>query len=134
MCQKLFATRGHTHKVCSYTYTSSPLSHMTEFNPDNFSPENEEKRHKYAWIPFGVGARCVYVCVRVCETHSRVNLLTPSISFLPHRACIGMQFALMEARIMLARLLHKFVFRLSPNARVVALEILSLKPGGLLMR
>lgn len=52
----------------------------TEFNPDNFSKEAKEKRSPYAYLPFGQGPR----------------------------ACIGMRFALLEAKIGLVSVLTKY--------------------------
>ncbi|ORY94519.1 cytochrome P450 [Syncephalastrum racemosum] len=53
-----------------------------EYDPDRFSPEEEQKRSRFAWLPFSTGPR----------------------------ACIGMAFALQEAKIVLAMLLHRFKF------------------------
>lgn len=62
------------------------------FNPDNFSPENAKNRNPYAWLPFSVGAR----------------------------ACIGLQFALTEARMVIAAVVKKF--RVHPRPGYVALS------------
>ncbi|KAJ1945110.1 hypothetical protein FBU59_002409, partial [Linderina macrospora] len=53
------------------------------FDPDRFSEENSKHVPHGAWTPFSAGLR----------------------------SCLGMQFALMEMRIALARLLSKFEFR-----------------------
>ncbi|KAI9183515.1 hypothetical protein H9P43_004433 [Blastocladiella emersonii ATCC 22665] len=52
------------------------------FNPDHFTRENEAKRHMYAWVPFSFG----------------------------ERSCIGMTFAMQEAKIAIATLIRKFTF------------------------
>jgi cytochrome P450 len=54
------------------------------FDPERFLPAAEQKRSRYAWLPFGVGPRI----------------------------CIGMGFALMEGQLVLARMLQRFRFEL----------------------
>jgi len=53
------------------------------FNPDNFLPENEATHHPDAYHPFGMGMR----------------------------ACIGFQFALLEAKMVLARFAQRYMAR-----------------------
>jgi cytochrome P450 len=55
-----------------------------QFDPDRFLPAAEEKRSRYAWLPFGAGPR----------------------------VCIGMHFALIEAQLILATLLRRARFEL----------------------
>ncbi|KAI7883714.1 cytochrome P450 [Lichtheimia hyalospora FSU 10163] len=52
------------------------------YDPERFSPEEEQKRSRFSWLPFSTGPR----------------------------ACIGMAFALQEAKVVLAMLLHRFKF------------------------
>ncbi|ORY07247.1 cytochrome P450 [Basidiobolus meristosporus CBS 931.73] len=78
------------------------------FNPDRFTSVEESKRSRYSWLPFSTGPR----------------------------ACIGMQFALQEAKIILAMLLKKFEFIL-PDDRPIHYDISSgniIKPKDLYFR
>lgn len=52
------------------------------FNPDNFSPENVQKRHPYSFLPFGGGSR----------------------------DCIGMKYAYNELKVGLSNLARNFIF------------------------
>ena len=53
------------------------------FDPEHFSKEAKAKRHQYAFMPFGLGPR----------------------------GCIGMRFALLEAKLALANIVRKFVLK-----------------------
>ncbi|XP_038073598.1 cholesterol 24-hydroxylase-like [Patiria miniata] len=57
------------------------------FDPDRFHKSGSEDRPLYAYFPFSMGTR----------------------------SCLGQPFALIEARLIVARLLHKFEFKLCPG-------------------
>jgi cytochrome P450 len=50
------------------------------YDPDRFTPERSEGRHKQAWIPFGAG----------------------------QRLCIGKEFSMMEGQLILSRIAQRF--------------------------
>ena len=76
------------------------------FDPERFTPEQEAARNRYAYIPFGAGAR----------------------------KCIGDQFALMESIIILPMILQKFRLQLVPDHPIEEHALVTLRPRhGILM-
>ena len=76
--------KGH---VCSISIANMHINPKVYpqplvFDPDRFLPEEEQKRSRFSWLPFSTGPR----------------------------ACIGMAFALQEAKTALSMLLHRFKF------------------------
>lgn len=77
------------------------------FDPDRFAPEAVAKLPPNAWKPFGTGAR----------------------------ACIGSQFALTEAHLLLATMLQRFdLIEHDPSYQLQIKESLTLKPVGFFIR
>ncbi|MEU0726534.1 cytochrome P450 [Streptomyces sp. NPDC006140] len=72
------------------------------FDPARFTPEAEAERPVHAFKPFGTG----------------------------ERACIGRQFALHEATMLLAMLVHRYRLRDHADYRLTVKEALTLKPEG----
>jgi cytochrome P450/NADPH-cytochrome P450 reductase len=76
------------------------------FEPDHFTAEAEQTRHPDAYHPFGMGAR----------------------------ACIGFQFALLEAKMVLARFAQRYIARpIDPNYVLHEVQALTVKPDHLEM-
>jgi cytochrome P450 len=77
------------------------------FDPMRFTPEREKTIPKYAYLPFGAGARI----------------------------CIGNHFAMMEAHLLLAAMTRSFRFALQPGYQPVPMAELTLTPrDGMPMR
>lgn len=75
------------------------------FDPERFSAEREADRPRFAYFPFGGGPRL----------------------------CIGNQFALAEAQLILATVLTRYQLRPEPNAHVVPEPLVTLRPRGALL-
>lgn len=74
------------------------------FRPDRFAPEEEKLHHPHAYHPFGMGAR----------------------------SCIGFQFALLEAKMVLARLVQRYTVRpKDPHYVLRHKQALTVKPDHL---
>jgi len=77
------------------------------FDPERFTPENEKKLPRYAYLPFGAGPRI----------------------------CIGNSFAMMEARLILATVAQHYRLELVPGQKVEMAPLITLTPAnGLKMR
>jgi cytochrome P450 len=77
------------------------------FDPDRFSPAHERGRHRYAYLPFGGGARI----------------------------CIGMSFAMIEAAAMLATFVRSARFTHEPTHAIRPIVRITMRPeGGMPMR
>jgi cytochrome P450 len=76
-------------------------SEPERFDPERFLPERDEPRHAMAYLPFGLGGR----------------------------RCVGEDFALLELRALLARVLQRFRVEIDPSHPVVPKPELTLKPA-----
>ncbi|VXB75659.1 cytochrome P450 [Aeromicrobium sp. 9AM] len=102
---------GHTMRPEDWAIVVLPMMHRDpevwgedagEFDPDRFLPENARGRLPHSYKPFGTG----------------------------ERSCIGRQFALHEAILVLARLLHRYDIAGDPDYELEIAERLTLMPRG----
>lgn len=101
----------HVPKGCMVFLASYTLHRREEyfpkpeiFDPERFTPEQEKRRPRYAYVPFGAGPRI----------------------------CIGLHFAMLEAHLLLATLAQRTNFALVPH-QVIELKqrySLLLRPAG----
>ena len=89
--------------ICIYTLHRHPgfWDDPDAFDPERFSPENIKKHNKYAYIPFGAGPR----------------------------QCIGNNFGLMEAALVMACILQRFELHLMPGVDVQPQALFVLRPS-----
>jgi cytochrome P450 len=71
-----------------------------EFDPENFSPEASQDRDRFLYLPFGAGPR----------------------------VCVGANFAMMQAHIILATLLARFRFQPGPGPLPVPTMAMTVRP------
>lgn len=93
---------GSTVLVCPYATHHDPTlwKDPERFDPERFSPDESASRPRYAYYPFGGGPR----------------------------QCIGNQFAILEAQIIVAALARRFRFQLVPGRPVEPGVATTLKP------
>jgi cytochrome P450 len=93
--------------ICIYALHRHPgfWSEPEAFDPERFSPENSAGRHRFAYVPFGAGPR----------------------------QCIGNNFGLMEASLIIAGIAQHFDLRLMPGIEVQPQALFVLRPARDLM-
>ena len=100
--------KGSTIAISTYAMHRDPKLYPNpdRFDPDRFTPENEAKLPRMAYLPFGGGPR----------------------------VCIGNSFAMLEAQLILLTVLQRFTLRSASSKPVRAEQLFTLRPkGGLKM-
>mgnify|MGYP005813879243 CR=1 FL=1 len=89
--------------VCIYSLHRHPAfwPDPDRFDPERFSPENSAGRHKFAYVPFGAGPR----------------------------QCIGNNFGLMEACLVIASIAQRFEMQIVPGVEAKPQALFVLRPG-----
>lgn len=109
--EELTLSSGHRMRPEDWAIVLLPMVHRDpevwgddadQFDPDRFAPERSRSRAPHAYKPFGTG----------------------------ERSCIGRQFALHEAVLALARLVHRYDFAGDPSYDLRITERLTLMPEG----
>ncbi|PWK13933.1 cytochrome P450 [Tumebacillus permanentifrigoris] len=94
---------GSTVMTCPYLVHRNPefWENPEAFVPERFLPELEEKRHRYAYIPFGAG----------------------------QHQCVGMHSSLQQMHITMAMIIQKFKVELAPSGSVIPSAGLTMHPA-----
>lgn len=94
--------KGTTCGTYIYGLHHSPaLWHEPEtFDPDRFAKSRKKERHSFAFLPFGGGPRF----------------------------CVGRQFALMEMKMVLAKMVMRYDFDLLPDQKIEPVALINLQP------
>lgn len=91
--------------VVTYFYGTHHSPELWEdpeiFNPDRFHRENKKQHQPFAYVPFGGGPRL----------------------------CIGNNFAIMEMQLVLATMLRRYDFTLTPGQEVKPQPLITLRPA-----
>lgn len=89
--------------ICVYSLHRHPdfWQEPERFDPERFSTENSAGRHKFAYVPFGAGPR----------------------------QCIGNNFGLMEAALIIACIAQRFELHLMPGVEADPQALFVLRPG-----
>lgn len=97
-------TKGDTIVLSPYAVQRNERvwAEPEKFDPERFSAERGKAIHRYAWFPFGGGARL----------------------------CIGNNFAMMEMQIIVALLCSKYSFKLPDNFKLELEPLVTLRPKG----
>lgn len=97
-------TKGDTIVLSPYAVQRNERvwAEPEKFDPERFSAERGKTIHRYAWFPFGGGARL----------------------------CIGNNFAMMEMQIIVALLCSKYSFKLPDNFKLELEPLVTLRPKG----
>ena len=113
--EELTLSTGHRMRPQDWAIVVLPMVHRDpevwgedaeEFDPDRFLPARSRGRAPHTYKPFGTG----------------------------ERSCIGRQFALHEAVLVLARLLHRYEIQADPAYTLRISERLTLMPEGFELR
>ena len=93
---------GSIVTICKYvTQRHTAFWHNPDaFDPERFTPERSQGRSKYAYIPFGAGPR----------------------------RCVGYNFAMMEAQLIIAMVAQPYHVRLVPGHPVKPKPAATLQP------
>lgn len=99
-----FVPGGSTILMSQYIMHRDPAywENPEVFDPERFTPERIERRHRCAFMPFGTGPRI----------------------------CLGMAFSLMEAQLALSMIVQRFRPRLVPGHEPLPISISTLRPRG----